>query len=175
MTLSVSDARAYAAQAGRGSLNSLRILLHAVADKMFSNRIVNATGALTVTKALHDGKVITLNAAAGQAVTLPPASGSGATLDLIVGTTITSNTSTIKVVGDDVMTGLAIQAADDGNTAVVFETAGTSDTITLNGSTTGGLKGDRIELIDIAADTWSVRMIGAATGTEATPFSATVS
>ena len=58
---------------------------------------------------------------------------------------------------------------------VVFETAADSDTITLNGTTTGGLVGADVELIDIAADTWFVNVRTAATGTEATPFSAAVS
>ena len=68
-----------------------------------------------------------------------------------------------------------MNAADAGDTIVAFETAAASDTITMNGTTTGGLVGDRILLKDIAAGFWQVQVIGAATGTEATPFSATVS
>lgn len=140
-----------------------------------SARIVNATAAtLTITEATHDGKVITLNRAAGVAVTLPAATGSGTRLHLIVGTTVTSVGTTIKVVVDDTMTGTALLAQDAADTAVLFETASDSDTITLNGTTTGGIKGDSIELIDIAVDLWFVRVVGSATGTEATPFSATV-
>lgn len=140
-----------------------------------SARIVNATAAtLAITEAAHDGKVITLNRAGGIAVTLPAATGSGTKLQFIVGTTYTT-AGTIKVVGDDVMTGSALLAQDAADTAVMFETAADSDTITLNGTTTGGIKGDSVELIDIAADLWWVRVVGSATGTEATPFSATVS
>lgn len=147
--------------------------INAAADA--SSRIVDATAAtLAVTQAVHDGKVVTLNRAAGIAVTLPAASGSGARLHFIVGTTVTSNTSTVKVVGDDTMVGAAIVAQDAADTAVVFEASGTDDTITLNGTTTGGIKGDSVELIDIAADLWHVRVVGSATGIEATPFSATV-
>ena len=122
----------------------------------------------------HSGAPIILNRAAGVTVTLPAATGSGAKFHFIVGTTVTSNSDKIQVTGDDVMTGVAILGQDAADTAVLFETAGTSDTITLNGSTTGGIKGDSIEVIDIAADTWWVRVIGSATGTEATPFSAAV-
>ncbi len=140
-----------------------------------SARIVNLTAAtLAVTEALHDGKVITVNKADGTAITLPAATGSGTNLHFILGTTITSVGSTIKVTGNDTMTGQAILAQDAADTAVAFETAADSDTITLNGTTTGGLKGDSIELIDIATDLWWVRIRAAATGTEATPFSATV-
>lgn len=141
-----------------------------------SARIVNVTAAtLAVTAAAHDSKVVTINKADGCAVTLPAATGSGIKLQFIIGTTITSNSTTIKVTGNDTMTGAAIICQDGGDTVVGFETAADSDTITFNGSTTGGIKGDCVELIDIAADLWWVRITGSATGTEATPFSATVS
>lgn len=140
-----------------------------------SARIVNCTAStLTITEATHDGKIVTLNRAAGIAVTLPAATGSGTRLRFVVGTTVTSNSTTIKVVGDDTMTGTALMLADGGDTVNGWETASNSDTITFDGSTTGGIKGDFVELIDIAADLWFVSVRGSATGTEATPFSATV-
>lgn len=141
-----------------------------------STRVVNVTAAtLAVTAAAHDGKIVTLNKADGQAVTLPAATGSGAKLQFIIGTTVTSVGTTIKVTGNDTMTGAAIICQDAADTVVGFETAADSDTITLNGTTAGGIKGDSVELIDIATDLWWVRITGSATGTEATPFSATVS
>ena len=140
-----------------------------------STRIVNiTTETVLITQTAYDGRVMTLNRAAGIAVTLPPASGTGVHLRFVVGTTVTSSTTTIKVVGDDTMVGVAVMAQDAADTASVFEASGTDDTITLNGSTTGGIKGDFIELIDIAADLWYVRYTGSGTDTEATPFSATV-
>lgn len=147
--------------------------LNRVADA--SGRIVDLTAAtLTITEALHDGKIITVNRAAGSTLTLPAATGSGTWLRIVVGTTITSNNLIVQVVGNDTMTGKATLAQDAADTVVSFETAADSDTITMNGSTKGGIKGDIIELIDIAADLWSVRIDGSGTGTEATPFSAAV-
>lgn len=141
----------------------------------FSNRVVNVTvSAITLSNSKHDGRIITLNRAAGIAVTLPPATGSGTKFRLRLGTTITSNTTTVKVTGNDTMTGMALALQDAADTMLGFETAADSDTITWNGSTTGGIKGDRIELEDIGADLWSVLVTQSATGTEATPFSATV-
>lgn len=138
--------------------------------------LVNATAStLTVTNATHAGRIITLNRAAGIAVTLPVASASGARFTFIIGTTITSNTTTIKVPdAAGTMTGVAMWLKDSADTIDGFETAGTTDTVTLNGTTTGGILGDCVELIDIAANQWYVRVTGSATGTEATPFSATV-
>ena len=159
---------------GGTTVNATALELNRAAD--VSTRVVNVTAAtLAVTEALHDSKVVTLNRAAGIAVTLPAATGSGAKLFFVLGTTITSVGTTIKVAdASDVMTGTALLAQDAADTAVLFETAASSDTVTLNGTTTGGILGDSVELIDIAADLWWVRVQGSATGTEATPFSATV-
>ena len=56
-----------------------------------------------------------------------------------------------------------------------WETASDTDTITFDGTTTGGILGDFVELIDVAADKWMVRVQSSSTGSESTPFSATVS
>lgn len=139
-----------------------------------SARVVNTTANLALTEASHDGKIVTVNKATGAAITLPAATGSGAKFHLIIGTTITSGSTTIKVTGNDTMTGTAIVCNDTDNSVSGFETAADTDTITFNGTTTGGIKGDSVELIDIATDLWFVRVNGSATGSEATPFSATV-
>lgn len=141
-----------------------------------STRVIDATAAtLALTEATHDNKVVTLNRAAGIAVTLPAATGSGAKFLLVVGTTFTG-ASSVKVVGNDIMKGTAILFADAGDTVVAFNTASDSDTIDLLGTanSTGGISGASIDLVDIAADTWWVRYVSDAGGTEATPFSATV-
>jgi hypothetical protein len=141
-----------------------------------ADSLVSLTAATaTVTAAAHSGRTVLLDRAAGQALTLPPATGSGNTYKFFVLTTITSNTTTIKVAdASDVMAGVALVANDGGDTASIFETLAASDTITFNGTDTGGIRGATVELQDVAPDLWSVRVIGAATGTEATPFSATV-
>lgn len=155
------------------SITATAAEINRVADT--SARIVNVTtGTLAISEATHDGKIITLNKADGIAVTLPAATGSGLKLMFILGTTITSSATTIKVTGNDIMLGNAMMCADGGDTVVGFECASDTDTISFNGSTTGGIKGDKIELVDIATDTWFVKVRGSATGSEDTPFSATV-
>lgn len=134
----------------------------------------NFTASASLTRA-DANTVLTVNAAAGLTLTLPAATGLGDRYSIVIGTTVTSNSVVIQVVGNDTMTGLAISAADGGSTVNGWETAADSDTITLNGTTTGGVKGDTIELVDCASDLWSVRIISSSTGTEATPFSAAVS
>lgn len=140
-----------------------------------ASRIVNLTAAtLAIAKATHDEKIVTVNKADGTTITLPAATGSGLEVEFIIGTPVTSNNVVIQVTGNDVMTGGCTAFQDGGDTAVHFETAADSDTITLNGTTKGGIKGDRIRLVDIAADLWFVDIKASATGTEATPFSAAV-
>jgi len=142
-----------------------------------SGRLVSITTTpVTVTEAAHDGKVIVLNKADGATLTLPAATGSGTRLVFVVGTSVTSNSYIIQVAdATDVMDGM-VHTADDTATPVpgVWVTAADTDTITLDGSTKGGIIGDRIELIDIATNQWTVHGSLKQSGTEATPFSAAV-
>lgn len=143
-----------------------------------TTRIVDATAAtLTVTKDEHAGRTVTLNRAAGIAVTLPAATGTGDKYRFLIGTTVTSNATTIKAASaSDAYQGNAF-GVSDGSAAVLGwkATAGTSDTVSFDGSTTGGYAGDVVEIEDIASGLWQVVALIAQTGTEATPFSATVS
>lgn len=130
---------------------------------------------LTLTKKSHGSATIIANRAAGITLTLPAASGTGTKFRIAVGTTVTSNNLIVQVANSsDIMTGTAVMCADGGDTTVGFETGASDDTITMNGSTKGGIKGDIVELEDIATNTWLVRVTGSATGTEVTPFSSAV-
>jgi len=128
---------------------------------------------VTVAKGPHLGMPIVLNRAAGCTATLPAATGSGNTYNFI-GAIDATGDQIIQVTGDDTMAGVAYLGNDSAG-ASCFYTAAASDTITLDGTTTGGKKGWRVTCTDIAADTWSVMVMSEASGTEATPFSAAVS
>lgn len=140
--------------------------------------LTTATSAtLTVTAAAHSGHTIVLTKADGIAVTLPAATGSGNVYRFVIGATITSVGTTIKAASaSDSFVGFS-QVVSDGAAAVLgyIAAAGTDDTVTLNGTTTGGYIGDEVTVTDIASGTFHVVIRGKATGTEATPFSATVS
>ncbi len=132
---------------------------------------------VTLDPQIHAGRLTILNRAAGIAVTLPAATGTGNTYPLHVLATFTG-ASTIKVASaSDEMQGTAILFADGGATVVAFNTADNDDTIDLlgTGNSTGGIFGARYELQDIASGFWRVSIVSDAGGTEATPFSATVS
>jgi len=122
----------------------------------------------------YAGKIISLDAAAGLTVTLPAASGTGYVWYFSVGTSVTSNSDIIKVANSsDVIQGVATIGSSGGTSASVG-TAATSDTITMNGSTQGGLKGTWIEIRDVGTNLFSVSMHGVGSGVAVTPFSATV-
>jgi len=142
-----------------------------------STRIVSVTTTpITGLEATHESKLVVLNKADGATFTLPAATGSGGVYKFVVGTTVTSNAYIIQVAdGTDIMDGF-VCTMDDTATPVPggWVTAADSDTITLDGSTKGGIIGDTLELIDIAANQWIVHGFLKQSGTEATPFSATV-
>lgn len=130
----------------------------------------------TVTLAVKDeGKTIVLDRAAGVTVTLPAATGSGRRFRIYNKTTVTSNAHIVQVANSsDIMQGTAWGAADGGATVNAWEAGAADDTMTMDGSTKGGLKGDIIELQDVATNVWSVQAHLQQTGVEATPFSSAV-
>ena len=143
--------------------------------KTGTQRIVNLTAStLTVSAPQHNEKIITINRAAGTTITLPAASGTGAKYTFIVGTTLTADGVIQVANASDVMTGNAYTTTTSSTNAEAFATSATSDTVTLDGTTTGGIKGDRVEIIDVATNLFSVVANTSSTGTEATPFSAAV-
>jgi len=141
-----------------------------------SARLVAAGSALTLTVAAHDGKTILLDTAAGSTVTLPAASGTGAIFRFWISTTATSNSHIIKVANaSDTMKGIISALSDGADNMVGWLAAAASDTITFNRTTTGtAAVGQYVEIQDIATNVFAVSGLIAQTGTEATPFSATV-
>ena len=74
--------------------------------------------------------------------------------------------------GGATLTGYAIlEATDAANNKTLYQPGGSDTKIILNGSTTGGLVGDRIEFI-CTGNAWNTRAILSHTGSVATPFAA---
>jgi len=139
-----------------------------------STTVTAAPATLAITSA-NSGQLLVLNRVGGTAVTLPAATGSQAVYQFLIGTTVTTAT-TIKVANStDTMNGIANVGGTAGTPAgVVFSTLPASDTISLSGTTTGGVAGSFITLRDVAAGDWIVNASLIGSGTPATPFSATV-
>lgn len=152
--------------------------INALAD--VSSRIVTHTASGNITAAAHAGKTNLLGEVGGNALvtlTMPAATGSGNRYRFVVSVL---NTSTYVIIvnatpGTDIFRGsvnlLDVDAAAQGAFSSV-----TGDTITLNGTTTGGAIGDWIEIEDILSGTFAVMGQGIvpAGSDPATPFSATV-
>ena len=131
--------------------------------------IVEFTGSsLALTAGGHAGQTVVSNLAATQAITLPAATGSGNIYRVFVQTT-KSGDLTITTNGSDDYVG-ALEVTTDAS-GTPFLSDGTDTIITMNGSTTGGVKGSYVELQDVASATWLVTGRLVSTGTEATPFS----
>ena len=144
-------------------------------NKTLTSPVVNSAAvaggsSLALTTAAHDGKTILLDTAAGTTITLPAATGSGARFIFVVSVAATSNQHRINVVGNDAFFGGIFQGNDSDNTMVMWPTAADADRINMSGTTTGGVKGARYVVEDVATDSWSVIGWSDASGVEATPF-----
>lgn len=146
-----------------------------------SSRIVVLTATTAITEALHQGRTMVMREAGGNALctfTLPAATGGGGKYRFVVDEVNTSNYVIKAANGADVFRGTVLSASttDSATDAVNSWTAGaTDDTLTLDGTTTGGVtRGDWVEFEDCATDGWFVRGFVTQSGTEATMFSDTV-
>lgn len=130
---------------------------------------------LAITQASHAGKLITISSASPIAITLPQATGKGDMYRFQMQVAATGTAHTIKVANStDVMQGVSWVLTTSSANVVGYATSATSDTISLNGTTTAGVVGDIIEISDVKTGFFSVKLFVQATGTTATPFSATV-
>lgn len=149
----------------------------------FTRDLVTLTATGAITQATHAGVILLMGEVGGDAIatfTLPAATGTGAEYKFIVSVVNTSS-YVIKVAdATDTIDGSVVVTNDTaaGGTAslISWPTVAASDTITLNGTTTGGVNiGDYVLLTDIATNQYTVSGLLNASGTEATPFSAAVS
>lgn len=139
--------------------------------------VVAAGATLTVTRALHDGRLIQLDDLAGSVCTLPAAVGSGAVFRFFITVTNTSVNHIILVANaTDEFLGylMSIDTSDDSADFLPCLDADGFDTITMNGGTKGGIKGTYIEIRDVASGMFSLNGVITNTGTAASPLSAAV-
>lgn len=146
-----------------------------VHDRGFNaDNVIAVTASLTLDPAVHAGRLMKFAVAGGCTVTLPAATGSGQVYKFLVTVAFTT-AGIIRVANSsDTMIGHSSSGTFAGTAPFVEGVGGTDDTITLGGSTTGGLIGSYIELTDYATNLWFVtaRIVGS--GTMATSFSATI-
>lgn len=129
------------------------------------------TTTLTVTQALHAGKILLLASTGGLAITPPAATGTGALYRLCVITTITGGNVTWDAKAgnaSDILAGW-IQSYK-ATTFTPYIANSNLNLVTLDGTTRGGIKGDFLEFRDVATNLWIVSGFVTQSGTIATPF-----
>lgn len=176
------DARGAAAYSGNASgfavdsdSNRLELNIDGTRRQIDTTRLV-AVGSATTATTKDSGSIFCLDTAAGSTLTLPDATGSGATYKVLVTVTATSNSHVIKVANaTDEMRGFVIADASEATAPNIWWAADNDDTITLNRTTTGtAAQGQYFEIVDAADNHFFVRGFVEQSGSEATPFSATV-
>ena len=155
--------------------------------------VVDADSSVSLTIADHAGRIVHNDAAGAVTYTLPATNANsdsavagpgadfnnlsnvGATIEIFSSITKTGDMVIQVANATDVMVGSAILIDDSSDNVVGFETVSASDTITLNGSTKGGVTFSKIVCTVLASGKWKVDVTSGCTGTPATPFSAAVS
>ena len=144
-----------------------------------SGGIVAITAADAITAAEHAGRICVLNLGAGFTLTLPAATGTGNVYTFVVGIVAGAGPYVIETSAvTEHMTG-SVRGVDndvEGATGYQWNAEASDDTITLNGTATGGYPGDTIIIRDYEATNFTVDgHITQSGASEATPFSAAVS
>ena len=135
------------------------------------HREVIAVGSAKTLVPADSGALCLLDTAAGSALVLP-APVAGMEFDVAVSVSVTSNSHSITTDGAATFLGGGIQQMID-TTAVSEGQFGdpTSDvTITMNGTTTGGLIGTTLRFTAISSTVWNVTGLVASSGTLSTPY-----
>lgn len=135
-------------------------------------QVINSVGATRTLLAEESGSLCLLDRAAGVVYTLP-APIPGMEFEFLASVAVTSNA--YKVITDAATTFL-LGGAIMGDVTVAqsgdyFEADGTSIVaLSANGSTTGGLLGERYKVTAISATQWVIEGVLHGAGTLATPF-----
>lgn len=157
-------------------INQSGVLKQITANALLAGGVVDTTATtLAVTQATHSGRTVTVSSTAPIAITLPQATGTGATYRFNLRVAATATQHTIKVGNStDVMSGVYMSLCTTAATLITFATSATSDTITLNGTTTGGYIGATFTIRDIKTGFFEIVGIDTCASTTTTPFSASV-
>ena len=155
--------------------------------------VVDADSSVSLTVATHSGRIVHNDAAGAVTYTLPAINANsdsavagpgadlnnlsniGASFEIFASITKTGDLVVQVANSNDVMVGGAKFIDDSSDNMVGFENVAASDTITLNGSTTGGVTFAKVTCTAISSTQWKVDVESGCTGTPATPFSAAVS
>lgn len=138
-----------------------------------TSRIVNISAATTLNAEDHAGRIVRTTNTTGVAITLPEATGTGNVYTIFTGATISSGSQTIVAPSASTsFVGGAAMSTDIAGVSIIANSG--DDTITMNGSTTGGVIGTWFRFTDVVTGVFMLEGFIASTGVEADPFSAAV-
>ena len=133
--------------------------------------IADATDTLSLTAATHANRTV-LVLDATLAITLPEATGTGDDYTIVQGIAATSSTIVTADTANAGFHGSITGSDTDADAAYNWAATGAQDTITFNGTSTGGKIYDWIRVTDVATDVWLLEgNIKQSGGAEATPLS----
>lgn len=137
------------------------------------SQVVSGSGAtLTLTKS-QSGSAVLFDRAAGIVFTLP-ANTPGMYFDFFVTVTITGGAAkVITASGTELLVGTIINTDTDSSDAIASWkslVATGNIAVSMNGTTTGGIKGDWLRFTCLNTTTWNVQGLTLGTSTVATPF-----
>lgn len=135
-------------------------------------KVISGLGATRALTAAESGALVLFDKADGIVVTLP-APAVGLTYDFIVTTTITSNAAkVITDAGTTFLKGSYQEYDQDTSRATALRTGNGSThvSVSMNGTTTGGIAGTFLRFTCDSATTWVVQGTMEATGAVATAF-----
>lgn len=142
----------------------------------YKRNVISGLGATRTLTEDESGSIVLFDKADGIVVTLPVAAPVGTTYDFAVSVTLTSNVyKFITGAATELMVGQILGCdTDTGNTTIVWPgLVGSSYiAVSMNKTTTGGIKGDTFTATKLDATTWSVNGHVNNNGTVATPYSA---
>lgn len=133
--------------------------------------IADATNTLSLTQATHANRVC-LVLDATLAVTLPEATGTGDSYTIMQGIAATSSTIVTADTANAGFHGFIMGSDTDAAGNYNWVATGAQDTITFDGTATGGKIYDWIKVTDVATDAWLLEgNIKQSGGSEVTPLS----
>ena len=149
-----------------------------LAKQAAGSRLVSTTAtALSLTQTQHADRILLINtnSTVANTFTMPEATGSGNQYEIQNNIAQTQGSIVIAALTTDVLDGriMAVDTTAVSDDTITFATSATSDKITLNLTTQGGLRYDTIRLLDVADATWRVSGVTYGSGNLVTPFSAT--
>lgn len=159
--------------AGVDGLTATAAEINAACD--VSGRLVaQAAGDFSLTAATHANRITLVNDA-DVTITLPAATGTGDVYKVLIVTTAWTGGTIQAASASDSFLGGINGVDDDADAAYAWKAETNDDTITGNGTATGGKIGDWYEFTDVATGLFLVTgFITQSGGAEATPFSAAV-